>query len=130
MVGNGELHDLFKIVVSHEGRTGDSPVELASLELRLTDSAGVALTEAQALALLQTVRLFVDDGSGAFDGPDTLVAYDSGSTRLSRFSTRGEFLSSVTFRGEEGAPGVYLGTVDTGDHVVAGSDRELGTRRP
>jgi hypothetical protein len=36
--------------VIQPGRAADSPLEPASLELRLTDAAGSALTELQALA--------------------------------------------------------------------------------
>jgi hypothetical protein len=43
LVSNSEIHDLLKIVATHEGRTGDSPVEFASLELRLTNGSGAAL---------------------------------------------------------------------------------------
>ena len=73
VVSNAQIEDVLAIEVTHNGREGDSPLELASLELRLTDGEGTALTEAQALALFETIRVYQDEGSGLFDDADSLV---------------------------------------------------------
>ena len=67
IVANGELHDLLAIEVVHRGRAGDGDVEVALLELRFTDDAGVPLTTAQAQALVESLLLVLDDGDGLFD---------------------------------------------------------------
>jgi FG-GAP-like repeat len=89
VVGNSQLHDLLKITVTHQGRAGDSDVELAALELRFTDGAGVpaALAETEVAALIQELRLYLDDGSGTFDGADGMAA---STTDFSSITTNGD----------------------------------------
>lgn len=66
---------LLDIELAHRGRTGDSDVELATLELAFADGGGTPLDSAQANALIETLSLYLDDGSGDFDaGADTEVA--------------------------------------------------------
>jgi hypothetical protein len=76
LVSNQAIHDLLRVVVTHEGRAGDSPVELASLELGFTDGAGAPLDETELGGLIQTLRLYLDDGEAGdvFDPGDALVA--------------------------------------------------------
>jgi len=61
-------------------------------------------------------------------GADTLVVYDSGNQRLSRFRTSGELLESTTFRGDVRLPESYLGRLSSGPHVISwlGGGGELG----
>jgi FG-GAP-like repeat len=73
VLSEGEAQDLLKIVAYHRGRVGDSPIELTSIELRLTDGASTPLSESEALGLFQELRIYRDDDSYAFDIADTLV---------------------------------------------------------
>ncbi len=66
---------VLRIDAAHQGRAGDSSVELTSFELHFDNGSGVALSSAQANALVDNLRVYVDSNTdGAFDpGSDTLV---------------------------------------------------------
>lgn len=68
----GALVDVLRIVVSHRGRVGDSPVEFSRLGLHLETAPGVPMTAAEAGGLLDGIALCEDaDHSGTFNpGPD------------------------------------------------------------
>jgi len=71
---DGGTEDLLAIAAAHRGRSGDSDLELVTLELRFEDEFGAALSSAQANALIASLEIHRDDGSGAFrDGVDTQV---------------------------------------------------------
>jgi FG-GAP-like repeat len=76
VVGNSELHDLLKITATHEGRTGDADVELASLVLQFDNGGGTPLSEAGMNTTFAGLRLYLDDGAmpDVFDSADTMVA--------------------------------------------------------
>jgi len=75
VVSNGQLEDVLAVEVTHEGRLSDLNFELVSLQVRLGDSDGVPLASAQANALIETTRIYLDDGSGVFEETaDTLVS--------------------------------------------------------
>jgi hypothetical protein len=70
----GQMDDILTIVVTHDGRTSDTDIELASLELLFEQSAGVPLTSAEANAIIENLYVYLDDGSGTFEsGSDTLT---------------------------------------------------------
>ena len=71
-IEQGALDDVLKIVMDHRGRSGDTDVELASQQLRFeTDDGGSrALTSAEANALIDELRIYLDDGDGVFDPAD------------------------------------------------------------
>ena len=74
-IGNGATVPLFAIDFTSNARQGDSDVELATLELSVTDSGGVSLSSETANRLIQRVRVYLDNGSSVFEpGADTLVA--------------------------------------------------------
>jgi hypothetical protein len=89
VVALGELHDQLKIVVTHEGRAGDSGVELSSLELRFTDGSANPLTATTAAEQIAELRLYLDNGAtpDLFEGSDTLVA---STTDFSSIDTNGD----------------------------------------
>ncbi len=63
--------------MDHRGRNGDTDVELASLQLMFeTDDGGSrALNSTEANALIDELRIYLDDGDGVFDPADeSLVA--------------------------------------------------------
>ena len=72
-LAGGSTADILAISPTHAGRSGDAAEELVEIVLRLEDSAGVSLTSPQANALIDSLSLYCDDGSGAFDGSDSLV---------------------------------------------------------
>lgn len=52
--------------------------------------------------------------------PDTLEVYDAMAFRLTRFQRSGELLpETVTFRGDDGRPEIYLGRFTSGEHAAA-----------
>ncbi len=59
--------DVLRIVAVHRGRPGDRDAQIHSLELLLEESAGDPLTSNEANALIAALRLYRDDGSGAFE---------------------------------------------------------------
>jgi hypothetical protein len=63
-----------KIVTTHRGHSGDTDLEVASLDLLLETADGVALTGPQANALFSSIAVYLDDGSDVYDGADTMVA--------------------------------------------------------
>ena len=66
--------DLLEIVMTHRGRAGDSDEELATLELLFEEAPGDPLSSAEANALIETLAVYRDTGSGVFEaGSDTLV---------------------------------------------------------
>ncbi len=70
----GQTEDVFEIEAFHRGRAGDGDLELATLELLFEAGPGSPLTSEQANALIQALRVYRDDGSGAFEaGVDTEV---------------------------------------------------------
>ena len=109
-VANNQVEDVLAIRVTHEGRAGDSPLELASLELRLTDGATTALTEAQALALLKTVRVYLDEGDGVFGAGDSLVV---STTDFSSITANGDGVLTVPFVDGDANVAVAFGTPKT-----------------
>ncbi|MCA9435661.1 MAG: VCBS repeat-containing protein [Candidatus Omnitrophica bacterium] len=62
------------VTATHRGRVGDSPSELTSLELLLEDEEGEALSAFHANILISSIRVYLDNNSGAFEaGSDSLV---------------------------------------------------------
>jgi hypothetical protein len=70
----GDSSDLLEIVMTHRGRVGDSDEELVTLELLFEEAPGDPLTTSEANALIDTLAVYRDTGSGVFEaGSDTLV---------------------------------------------------------
>jgi hypothetical protein len=73
-VANGATVPLFSLLAKSNGRAGEDSIELASLELQITDGGGLALSSDEANALFARIRIYLDNGSGVFElGSDTLV---------------------------------------------------------
>jgi hypothetical protein len=72
----GRKDDLLRIAVSNRGIAGDNNAKLDSLTLHFEKSSGVAMTTAEANALIDYLQFYVDaDNSMSFDANiDTLVA--------------------------------------------------------
>ncbi|MEM8995995.1 MAG: choice-of-anchor D domain-containing protein, partial [Acidobacteriota bacterium] len=66
---------LLQIDAVHRGRSGDGDLELSTFELLFEATAGDSLTNGELAALVDTVRLYQDDGDGIFetDGSDTEI---------------------------------------------------------
>ncbi|MEM1182553.1 MAG: FG-GAP-like repeat-containing protein [Acidobacteriota bacterium] len=58
---------LLRIDGAHRGRAGDGDAELATLELLFEQATDDALLDEELNALVDTLRLYLDDGDGAFD---------------------------------------------------------------
>ena len=73
MVQLPSQHAVLRIDAVHNGRVGDTDVELATLEL-LFDDGTTPLTSGQANSLIEDLHVYLDNGSGSFEpGSDTLV---------------------------------------------------------
>jgi hypothetical protein len=60
--------------MTHRGRAGDSDEELATLELLFEEAPGDPLSSGEANALIETLAVYRDTGSGVFEaGSDTLL---------------------------------------------------------
>jgi uncharacterized repeat protein (TIGR01451 family) len=71
---DGASEAMLGIVATHRGRAGDADVELATLDLLFESEPGVAYDSASANALVDSLHVYLDSGSGLFEaGSDTLV---------------------------------------------------------
>jgi hypothetical protein len=122
----GTMDDVLRITMTHLGRPGDSDEELVTLDLLLEGCYGsgctpVALTDVQAGELFDELRVYRDDGSGAFEVvSDTLVA------TVSTFSLAGGVQTVVFGDGDPNVQVVY-GTPQTFFVVVDRVDTLPGT---
>jgi hypothetical protein len=72
---DGQALDVLRIDATHRGRVADSDATLTSVELELQDAGGAPLSDAEANNLFGAIRLYADDGSGAFEvGVDGIAA--------------------------------------------------------
>ncbi len=71
---SGQADDVLKVTMTHLGRVGDGDEEWATAALLFEDEFGYPLDSGQANALIESLSVYGDDGSGAFEpGADTLV---------------------------------------------------------
>jgi hypothetical protein len=72
---NGALVAMLRAVATHLGRAGDGSLELATLGIKFEQAAGNPLTNAEANALIESLRIYQDsNGSGVFEpGADVQV---------------------------------------------------------
>jgi hypothetical protein len=71
---NASLAAMLRVVATHLGRAADGPLELSMLGLKLEQAPGDPLTNAEANALIESLRIYADtDGSGEFEPSDELV---------------------------------------------------------
>ncbi len=74
VLASGTAASVFDITVTHNGISGEQDIELATLDLLFEETAGDALTSPEANAIIENLFVYRDDGSGALDAGDTLVA--------------------------------------------------------
>lgn len=80
-VREGDPIHLLSTTITHNGRAGDTALELASLGLLLEETPGDPLNTAEAAGTFQNFLIYTDDGDGLFDaGLDTLAATVAPST--------------------------------------------------
>jgi len=109
-----ETDDMLKVVATHRGRSGDTDMELVTLELLFEETPADPLSSAEANALIENLFIYLDDGSGSFEaGSDTLV-----STVATLGLTAG--IETVTFADadpnvqvSQGTPETYFAVVET-----------------
>ena len=110
MIVAGEQNDLLRVTVGHNGRSGDNAVELSSFALMLEENPGDPLTTAEANGLIDSVAVYLDDGSGVFEAAnDTQVAITDTLTLVN-----GQF--SLTFA--DGDANVQVAHGTTRDYFV------------
>ena len=91
-VGDAELFAVWRLDLEHSGREGDPEIELSLVELGFHDETGAALTSVEANALLDELRLYRDDGDGAFEPASDTLVYT-----LTDFTLSGMGSESMTF---------------------------------
>jgi hypothetical protein len=70
----GVTEDVLKVVVTHQGRSGDADLEWATIDLLFEENDGDPLTTSEANSVVESLLIYLDDGSGTFEmGSDTLV---------------------------------------------------------
>lgn len=70
----GTRDDMFKLVASHKGRSGDHDAELATLALLFEQDIGNPLSDSQANAIIENLYVYLDNGSNTFEaGNDMLI---------------------------------------------------------
>lgn len=69
----GDRVPLLRIAVHHRGANGDNALELAVLVARLETSAGQPLTTEEANRIIESLAVWLDDGSGTFDPNDRRI---------------------------------------------------------
>ncbi|MEM1177496.1 MAG: ECF-type sigma factor [Acidobacteriota bacterium] len=75
LVTDGAAVAVLRIDATHRGRAGDSPIELATVEVLLESAPGTPATDGEAGALLSRLSVHADDGSGAYEaGNDAEIA--------------------------------------------------------
>jgi hypothetical protein len=80
---NSEVVSMLRATVTHLGRVGDGPLELASLGLRLEESPGDPLTTAEANALIESLRVYRDaNGNGVFEPASDVLVTSIGTLSL------------------------------------------------
>ena len=65
---------VLQVDLAHEGHPTDPAIEWLTLRLGFQSAPGVPLTSAEANALVETLAIHLDDGSGSFDPGDPVVA--------------------------------------------------------
>lgn len=73
IINAGTRDDMLKIVATHHGRNGDHDAELATLNLLFEQSAGTPLSDTQANALIESLYIYLDNGSNAFEAKNDLL---------------------------------------------------------
>ncbi|MCH7701911.1 MAG: VCBS repeat-containing protein [Planctomycetes bacterium] len=117
--------DVLRVAVTHEGRAGDSDLELASLELRFESDAGIPFTDRLANAIVESISIHVDDGSGVFESTsDTLVTTVQELTVVDGVQTVTLPDGAETARVSFGEPGTFFVVLHLGsaaaDQGIAG----------
>jgi hypothetical protein len=106
--GNSAVVSMLRATVTHLGRPGDGPVELASLGLRFEESPGDPLTTVEANALVESLRVYRDaNGTGVFEPATDVLVTSVGTLSL----TNG--VQSVTFTDGDANLQVVVGTPRT-----------------
>ena len=108
----GTATQALRIQASHRGRIGDSDAELATLELRFDDSTGTPLDSAEADAVIEELRVYLDDGDLVWDGGDTLIETVSSFSLTAGVETVGLVDGHPDVQLTPGATRTYLAVVE------------------
>ncbi|HEO71047.1 MAG TPA: hypothetical protein ENN80_07270, partial [Candidatus Hydrogenedentes bacterium] len=123
LIEQGTTTDVLRIVATHNGRSGDTDMELATIELLFEESEGDPLTSAEVTDLIANLHVYRDDGDNLFDD-----AYDSLVTTVGSFNLV-DGIEAILFG--DGDPGVQVpqGTPAT-FFVVIELTNDAGSQTP
>ena len=100
---------LLQIDAAHRGRTGDGDVELVTFELLFEESPGNPLTGTELDAIVSALRIYHDDGDGAFETDGSDVEFHAVAAPF----TLSSGVLTTTFVDGEADVQVSLGTDET-----------------
>ena len=135
----GELDDVLKIMLTHDGRAGDSPVEFATMVLRFHRDGSVPMTSSEANAVFGMLGVYLDSNdSGVFEFTQDTVLFTQSSFTLTGGRSVSVFADGgASWRVDHGSPKTYFVAVqlasDAASHgvthftVTHGLDPEIGT---
>ena len=127
-IDEGTAGDLLKIVVTHQGRTGDRDLEPVTFDLLLEYAVGSPLSDEQANDLIDELRIYRDsDGNEAFD-----IAIDAPVTAVTPLSLTDDGLQTVSFDDDDvdvqiqhGTPRTYFVVTDLTDEAGRQTPNEI-----
>ena len=94
-IREGTRDDVLRITATHRGRFSDDDIELAALELLLERQPGVALTDFEANALIESLHIYADGGTGVFSPVRSILVDSIDTLELDRG------LLSIAFRDDD-----------------------------
>jgi len=122
-VGQGTAAAVLRLDAIHRGRAGDNDALMQGSRLRFESSPNVYLTAEQANALIDSVAVYVDDGSGVYEpGHDIMVV------NLTTLTLNSGYLG-LPFAGPEANRHVVFGT-PTIFHVVVTLTADAASQSP
>jgi len=117
----GATNTLLGVFPSHQGRAGDTALELATLELLFEEAPGDPLTSGEANALIEDLLVYLDDGDWTLGAGDVLVASVGTLSLASGRQTVTFADGDVNVRIAQGQERVYLVAL----HITAGAATQV-----
>lgn len=91
-LNNNQMDDMLRLDLTHNGRAGDTSLELASLDLKIEETAGDGLSQTEANNLISSILIYRDNGNKTFETVNDTLAYE---TKLPTIGSGGAFTLSL-----------------------------------
>ncbi|MBI5095461.1 MAG: VCBS repeat-containing protein [Candidatus Hydrogenedentes bacterium] len=135
-IPEGSAESVLKILATHDGRSGDSDLELATLALLFESAPGTPLSSVEANALIDKLYVYRDNGDGVFNGvSDTLVTTASPLSLTGGVETVSFAHLDANVQVAQGTPRVYFvvtklttsASLQTPNHFIVTHTSESGS---